>query len=279
MPESNLKVRIVMKPSGEAKSVPASGGAYEYYWGRIALIVLLVSVVGFFAGRELLSMSKDSSPELSVETENVESETSRVLPGDISTSNAGDTPSADLVVSGPAVEKTLPAEVESLVVEEVIVEEVKVEPVELEVPVKDEVVEVAKKNTPVIEKSASKKQNSGPALTNEKTVIHSSVVKRFVLVSGVKQREPVGSINTIFLDGNDIATAYVYSEVVGLKDKYLNYIWKKNGKEIAKVKVGVWGDSWRSYSRKYLNQKMRGNLSVELRTLDGKLLAETSFQF
>jgi hypothetical protein len=123
------------------------------------------------------------------------------------------------------------------------------------------------------------KNNAPELFTQSEVKIFSKQIKRFVLAKTVRDKEPVGNINEINFDANNIATVYAYSHAVGLRDETLYYKWQLNGKKIAKVKVGVGSDRWRSYSRKYIQPQMHGNWSVTLENKQGEILAISRFQY
>lgn len=263
MSEANLKIRVVMKEPALAESSPVAN-EYEYRWERIVPLLLLLIVVGFlmfkgFSGQvPLMPSAAEQDIILADNAVNLENGTPVVN-------------QATLVLAG----------IKNHQATAVIAAE-KTEAVEKSVDENTDKAVSASVTIVTREKAALAPAailQSQPVLGGEKTRIHSSYVKRFVVSAGVKQREPVGEISDIIVDANQIATVYVYSEVHGLKDRHLVYLWKHNQKELARVEVGVWGNLWRSYSRKYLNQKMRGDFIVELRTAEGELLAETAFQF
>ncbi len=109
----------------------------------------------------------------------------------------------------------------------------------------------------------------------------SAQVKRFVLTNRVEAREPVAGIEAIRPDpGNqDMLTVFAFSEVSGLRGQTLRYRWLRNGKVVATVKVGVGGNSWRSYSSKFVTSAMRGDWRVELVGDSGQVLAFREFEY
>ncbi|MEH6452499.1 MAG: DUF2914 domain-containing protein [Psychromonas sp.] len=119
-----------------------------------------------------------------------------------------------------------------------------------------------------------------PALfTQSKTVVLSDNIKQFMMASAVTKLEPKGNINDIVFDDNDIATVYAYSEVKGLKGSTLYYIWSFDGKKVAKVRVDVGADHWRSYSSKYIQPNMQGEWKVELQNGQGEVIAINQFNY
>jgi len=122
-------------------------------------------------------------------------------------------------------------------------------------------------------------QNSGTGKTFQLQEINSisSSVKRFILARTIIDREPIGSIDSITTDTNGVAAIYAFSEVTDMSGRTLYYHWYINEEQVAKVRVNVGTDSWRSYSSKYIDKNMKGAWLVELRTRDGQELARAKF--
>ena len=129
--------------------------------------------------------------------------------------------------------------------------------------------------------TAVKQSRLQPSLpfTQYKSEILSDKIKRFVISRAVQSNEPVGTINDINFDANNIATVYAYSEVRELKDKNLYYVWSLDGKDIAKVKVDVGSNLWRSYSSKFIQPSMHGEWKIELQNEKGENLAVNQFNY
>lgn len=114
--------------------------------------------------------------------------------------------------------------------------------------------------------------------TQTKIDVFSDNIKRFIISSSVKTNEPVGTINDIIFD-NNIATVYAFSEVSNLNNTTLYYIWSLDDKDVAKVKVNVGGNRWRSYSSKFIQPNMHGEWKVELQNGQGEILAINRFYY
>jgi hypothetical protein len=104
-------------------------------------------------------------------------------------------------------------------------------------------------------------------------------VERFALAKSVAQNRPVGDLEDIRFDDKGVAAVYAFSDVVGMKDDFIFYHWMRDGREIAKVRIGVWADRWRSYSSKVINRSMKGRWRVELRNAKGRVLASAEFDY
>lgn len=108
--------------------------------------------------------------------------------------------------------------------------------------------------------------------------ILSSNVARFVITSSVIENEPNGKIDNIIFKDN-IATVYAFSEVNDLKNTTLYYIWSMDGQQIAKVKLAINGDRWRSHSSKFIQPTMHGQWKVELKNGQDEILAVNRFTY
>ena len=128
-------------------------------------------------------------------------------------------------------------------------------------------------NSPTIEIT-----DLAPLFTQTKIDVFSDDVKRFIISSSVKTNEPVGTINDIVFD-NNIATVYAFSEVSNLTNTTLYYIWSLDDNNVAKVKVDVGGNRWRSYSSKFIQENMHGEWKVELQNGQGETLAINRFYY
>lgn len=111
------------------------------------------------------------------------------------------------------------------------------------------------------------------------TRLSSPAVKRFGLSKSVVNRKPIGGIDAIRPDSRGVATVYAFSDVVGLRGNSVYYHWMLNGKQVAKVRVGIGADRWRSHSSKVINESMKGAWRVELRDPKGQVLASTDFVY
>jgi hypothetical protein len=140
---------------------------------------------------------------------------------------------------------------------------------------------LAKKEPLTTSKPSTKKiADASPSpFKQSKAEVFSEHIRRFTISQKVKDHEPIGNISDIHFDENNIATVYAYSDAIGLKDDTLYYKWFLDGKEIAKVKVSVWSNRWRSYSSKFIQPNMQGNWTVELQNKKGDVLAVNHFQY
>ncbi|MEL0657828.1 DUF2914 domain-containing protein [Psychromonas arctica] len=133
-------------------------------------------------------------------------------------------------------------------------------------------------NTAATEVPVIKTNNSSALFTQVKTEIFSDDVERFTLSQNVINNEPVGTINDIVFD-NNIATIYAFSQVDDSKNTTLYYQWSLNDEHIAKVRIGVIGNRWRSHSSKFIQSNIHGQWKVELQNQNGDVLAISQFKY
>lgn len=105
----------------------------------------------------------------------------------------------------------------------------------------------------------------------------SPAVKRFTLARAIKNKEPIGTVDSISMDAKGVAIIYAFSEIGDMRDRMLYYYWYHEGERVAKVPVHIGTDRWRSNSSKYINNKMQGEWLVELHADDDQILASAKF--
>lgn len=89
--------------------------------------------------------------------------------------------------------------------------------------------------------------------------------------------EPVNPIqNTDSLNANFIKL-YFYTDLNGRAGDTLTYTWLRNGKKVARVRIPVGSDRWRSHASKNISKNMRGDWQVIVTDKKGKELATTHF--
>ena len=113
---------------------------------------------------------------------------------------------------------------------------------------------------------------------NVKTEIFMPAVKRCILTQRMHGREPATDLtSTGDLTGLKQFSLYLFTDVRGLAGDTLHYIWKRNGKVVAKVRIPVGSDKWRSYSSKNFNPRLLGNWEVDITDKKGRLMARSHF--
>lgn len=289
----NLKVRVNMAPDDIVKPKEPEP---QYHWGRI-ILALLVFLALFWMAFKLVSWllePAEPAPEVAVESATadlvvapepmpraiaVEPEIESVAPPVVS---------EPIVVAQPAETIEPPPEVEQA--------PVAAEKPEAQLASTSEPV-LTSETAPIVEAPAAPGPDSvdtvaEPAVAASTAVadsllrpgkgsILSTQVERFMLTNGIVKREPQAGIEAIRPDSanNDMVTVYAFSEVSGLQGQTLRYRWSRNGKVVATVKVGVGGNSWRSYSSKFISSTMQGNWRVELLDASDEVLAFREFDY
>lgn len=131
-------------------------------------------------------------------------------------------------------------------------------------------------------------QSSNLSLSNESAPIDdapligvfSDAVSRASLNWRVVDLEP-GRVVTespiVFKSGEAIKRVFFYTQLNDRKDNFFFYEWFLDDRSIAKVKVGVWGNRWRSFSSKQILRKQVGNWRVTLTDKTGKVYASAQF--
>lgn len=82
----------------------------------------------------------------------------------------------------------------------------------------------------------------------------------------------------VFKQGESIKRVFFYTQLNDMKDSIFYYHWFLDGQPIAKVKVGVWSNRWRSYSSKQILRKQAGRWSVVLMDSAGNGYAKAEFE-
>ena len=134
-------------------------------------------------------------------------------------------------------------------------------------------------NTPIKAIVQQQEQSNNAIFTQINTEIYSPFIKRFLLAEGIKDREPVGTISDIQFGNNSITEIYAFSQANDLMNDTLYYIWEFNGKVLARIKVGVGSNYWRSYSTKRISLSAHGDWSVTLKNQQGDVLAVSRFHY
>ena len=265
----NIRIKFApQKPEVIPEVVPEETG-YIYHWKRIvgaSLLVVTTLIV-------IIYSAFDSSAQSDTMTQSAESKIQATNPASVKESVIQAQPDREPVISPSS---NIQKNSMSLTTEKTSVKQTQ--------PDRELVITPDNSNQKnsislTTEKAAQKNNVSASLLTQSASEIFSEQIKPFVIAKTVKDKEPIGTIDDIKLDANNIVTVYAYSKVVGLKGETLYYKWRLNGKDIAQVKVRVRSDRWRSYSRKFIQSHMQGDWSVALENSKGELLALNRFQY
>lgn len=262
-----LNIRIKFAPKKPEPEIAPEETGYIYHWNRIIGASLLLAST--LAGSVYGVFNYLAQAESRAQGSEIESKTTN--PVSLNASAAQAQTDNEALVSASSQQNRVPLTLDKNSAEQ--------RPPDGEAVIAQDSSKLQEGKSLTVEKTIRKNNGSSPLLTLSDSKIFSKQIKPFLIAKTVKDREPVGSINDIKLDVNNIVTVYAYSKVFGLKGETLYYKWRLNGKDIAQVKVKVRADRWRSYSRKFIQPHMQGDWSVTLENRKGEILAINRFQY
>jgi hypothetical protein len=284
-PGNKLTVRIRMAPAEK----PASGMpvGHRYRWGRIAAAAAGLALLGWGLSVLLLpdtDREPDVPPSAAIEpppampTAPLEVEDSPVTsPGPTATSQAAG--AGDRSLAPPAIE----AEGEVAVSDAAATTVAPAPEATASDPVIAEPAPSTLRPDAVTDAAPGSKEPlpAASVLVPGDTRILSDKVARFLLSKGMRGSEPLGRLEDIKIDDPASGTlgVFAFSDVRGMAGETLVYRWLQGERVVARVRVGVGSDKWRSHSSKVINGRMRGPWRVELTTGDGTLLAFAEFAY
>ena len=253
--------------------------SHGYHWGRILGVLLLVVIAIWsfiFASRYYSEQNNhaDKQTEISVASTAALTPTNKITPSDV---DKDQTSPSSFTLSEKAENEKIELTAQA------------------DEPINDEMAEPNNNSYQDESESLSKTEPvSAPSTTSTTSTIENTAnpaiffqsdvdimsnnVTRFVIASSVIENEPVGEINNIIFK-NNIATVYAFSEIIDLKDTALYYIWSVDGQQVAKVKLNINGDRWRSHSSKFIQPTMHGQWKVELQNGKDEILAVNRFTY
>jgi hypothetical protein len=109
--------------------------------------------------------------------------------------------------------------------------------------------------------------------------IHSKYITRGQLTTAIRSREPVDHLSDKVSANKRLSRYYYFTEVSGMRGKKVIHRWEYNGKVMADVKFRIGSNRWRTYSSKYLNDKMTGDWRVVITDEAGSVLHTDSFHY
>ena len=120
--------------------------------------------------------------------------------------------------------------------------------------------------------------DSIPERFSVKTEILMPTIHRAVLTDQMHGLEPARAIT----DTSDLAqqpkfSLYQFVDIRGQAGNTLTYVWKREGKVMARVRIPVGSDKWRNYSSKNFNPRLLGNWEVEVIDKQNRLLVRSRF--
>lgn len=272
-------IRVNFKP--QQNSLTEDEKKYQYRWGRIigcSLLVFIAICSTIYYGSSYLSQDNtDDNHTAMAQTSNADSTSNTSQPPAIENAIPAATPHiANETEVPPAQARLEDATIENINVDTIPVNTKESELSKITSAITDNT--SAALNTVAANVPETEPHNSMMPFTQVKTEILSEAVTRFIIAQNVIANEPVGTINDIFFD-NNIATIYAFSQVDDSKNTTLYYQWSLNNENIAKVRIGVIGNRWRSHSSKFIQSNMHGQWKVELQNQNGDVLATSQFKY
>jgi len=272
-------IRVNFKP--QQNSLTEDEKKYQYRWGRIIGCSLLVFIaIGstiYYGSSYLPQDNTDVNHTTMTQTDNTDSTSNTSQPPAIENAIPATTSHiANETEVQPAQARLEDATIENINVDTIPVNAKESELSKITAAITDNT--SAALNTVTANVPETESNNSMVPFTQVKTEILSEAVTRFIIAQNVIANEPVGTINDIVFD-NNIATIYAFSQVDDSKNTTLYYQWSLNDKNIAKVRIGVIGNRWRSHSSKFIQSNMHGQWKVELQNQNGDVLATSQFKY
>lgn len=100
-------------------------------------------------------------------------------------------------------------------------------------------------------------------------------VDEIIICKDVQDRQPVAADSVFFSDAGSI---FCYTKVSGAAaDSSISHVWYYNDKEMARIKLNVKADVWRTWSSKRIVPEWTGKWHVDVESAAGKVLASKAF--
>jgi len=137
---------------------------------------------------------------------------------------------------------------------------------------KDPAKEQMKDTTPAVEQEQPAMEDTTPAVAQEPPAL---VLKEIQICTAVEDRQPLG-VGTVFPD--DLDKIYCFTKIGGAeRTTYVHHVWYFGDDEVARVKLPVKSNPWRTWSSKKLYKGLsKGH--VEIVSESGDLLGKAEFE-
>lgn len=109
------------------------------------------------------------------------------------------------------------------------------------------------------------------------TTIFNADITHAALTNTMRDLEPATELTTTDDLGDGFIKLYFYTDLQGHAGDTLIYSWYRNDKRVAKVRIPVGSDRWRSHASKNISANMRGSWKVVVTDRKGHALAESHF--
>jgi len=96
-------------------------------------------------------------------------------------------------------------------------------------------------------------------------------VSRAVFTTSLNDREPANDLQTVPYGEK---TVYFFTEVLNASGSSVTHLWTYNDIEIARIKLNIGSDQWRTWSSKQIWHLTPGEIKVQVLDPDNMILAE-----
>jgi len=123
---------------------------------------------------------------------------------------------------------------------------------------------------------ATRPGSSDPRYQVKVTVLNQDI-SNAVLTDQMNGLEPATSLESTARLGDSYLKLYFYTDLEHHAGDTLTYSWYRNDKRVAKVRIPVGSDRWRSHASKNITANMHGEWKVIVTDRNGKALARSEF--
>lgn len=129
---------------------------------------------------------------------------------------------------------------------------------------------------PVLPQHQSQSSAISTPIYTAATVQHADVT-RIQLTSAVIDREPIDTIEQVWLDNGESKRIYLFVQLQNRGGQEVSVHWYYNTQETATINLSIGNESWRTNASKLLTTRQLGKWHVTLVDQNGQLLAQKEF--
>jgi hypothetical protein len=119
-----------------------------------------------------------------------------------------------------------------------------------------------------------------PLKTKPKTNVSSPHVTRAQFTTGIKEREPIDKVGSVFpINSQPLRTLYYFTEIVNMSGETITHRWERAGRLVAEVSLNIGSNRWRTWSSKDLTPVMKGSWRVVVSDSQGHVLKTDNFSY